>query len=71
MGDGNSNYSNDDGSRCSNDSFVVPGVSEFMATQNPNQSPPSWNKGLTKEDYAYIQSKFIYTVQIRSKLEFR
>ncbi|CAH0727123.1 unnamed protein product, partial [Brenthis ino] len=33
----------------------IPGVSEFAAMQNPNQSPPSWNKGLTKEDYTYIQ----------------
>ncbi|XP_063828642.1 protein lin-52 homolog [Ostrinia nubilalis] len=33
----------------------IPGVSEFAPVQNANQSPPSWNKGLTKEDYTYMQ----------------
>lgn len=57
MGDGIKNLSNDESSRCSNDSLAVPGVSEFAPVQNPNQSPPSWNKGLTKEDYDYMQRK--------------
>uniref|UniRef100_A0A1E1W0C6 Uncharacterized protein n=1 Tax=Pectinophora gossypiella TaxID=13191 RepID=A0A1E1W0C6_PECGO len=56
MGDGNSSYQNsDDGSRCSNDSYAVPGVSEFAPQHNANQSPPSWNRGLTKEDISYMQ----------------
>ncbi|CAG4953081.1 protein lin-52 homolog [Colias croceus] len=33
----------------------IPGVSEFAPLLNPNQSPPSWNKGLTKEDMGLIQ----------------
>ncbi|XP_068630019.1 protein lin-52 homolog [Battus philenor] len=32
----------------------IPGVSEFANLQNANQSPPSW-KGLTKDDYSYLQ----------------
>ncbi|CAK1582671.1 unnamed protein product [Parnassius mnemosyne] len=32
----------------------IPGVSEFANLQNDNQSPPSW-KGLTKDDYSYMQ----------------
>ncbi|XP_034832548.1 protein lin-52 homolog [Maniola hyperantus] len=32
----------------------IPGVSEFAPIQNPNQSPPSWHKELTKEDFAYM-----------------
>lgn len=60
MGDGNSNFCTDDGSRCSNDSFAVPGVSEFAPLQNPDQSPPSWNKGLTKEDYNYMQREYLH-----------
>lgn len=57
MGDNNSNFSNNEASHCSNDSFVVPGVSDFVPLQNPDQSPPSWNKDLTKEDYNYMQRK--------------
>ncbi|XP_072931175.1 protein lin-52 homolog [Epargyreus clarus] len=33
----------------------IPGVSEFSNMQPGNQSPPAWNKGLTKEDYNYMQ----------------
>ncbi|KAL0829253.1 hypothetical protein ABMA28_004074 [Loxostege sticticalis] len=33
----------------------IPGVSEFAPVQNANQSPPSWSKGFTKEDYSYMQ----------------
>ncbi|XP_032518324.2 protein lin-52 homolog [Danaus plexippus] len=33
----------------------IPGVSDFVPLQNPDQSPPSWNKDLTKEDYNYMQ----------------
>lgn len=54
MGDGN--IANcDEESKSSNDSFTVPGVSEFAPVQNANQSPPSWSKGFTKEDYSYMQ----------------
>lgn len=55
------NYTNTDSLKCPNDSLVVPGVSEFAPLQNPNQSPPPWNKGLSKEDYNYMQRKlFLY-----------
>ncbi|XP_049875256.1 protein lin-52 homolog [Pectinophora gossypiella] len=33
----------------------IPGVSEFAPQHNANQSPPSWNRGLTKEDISYMQ----------------
>ncbi|XP_059062921.1 protein lin-52 homolog isoform X2 [Achroia grisella] len=33
----------------------IPGVSEFAAMHNANQSPPSWNRGFTKEDINYMQ----------------
>lgn len=59
MGDGNNSLSNsDEGSHRSNDSFAVPGVSEFANLQNANQSPPSW-KGLAKEDYSYMQRELL------------
>lgn len=55
MGDGNNNASQaDNGSPCSDD-FAVPGVSEFAPLQNPNQSPPAWSRGLTKEDVVVMQ----------------
>ncbi|XP_045536937.1 protein lin-52 homolog isoform X2 [Papilio machaon] len=55
MGDGNNNLSlTEDSTQHSNDSFAVPGVSEFASLQNVDQSPPSW-KGLTKEDYAHMR----------------
>lgn len=58
MSDGSDNISqSDEGSKCSNDSFTVPGVSEFASLQNPNQSPPSWNRGLTQEDIIYMNRK--------------
>lgn len=47
----------EDNSQCSNDSFSVPGVSEFAPLPNSNQSPPSWDRGLTKEDFHVIQRK--------------
>lgn len=53
----------DEVSRCSNDSFAVPGVSEFAPMHNPNQSPPSWNRVLTKEDYSYMHSKYFHHPQ--------
>ncbi|XP_060804268.1 protein lin-52 homolog [Amyelois transitella] len=33
----------------------IPGVSEFAPVQSGNQSPPSWNKGLTVSDVNYMQ----------------
>lgn len=57
MEDSRSYNATEDIAQCSNDSFVVPGVSEFAPLQSPNQSPPSWNKGLTKDDMNYIQRK--------------
>ncbi|XP_026752513.1 protein lin-52 homolog [Galleria mellonella] len=33
----------------------IPGVSEFAAMHNANQSPPSWSRGFTKEDINYMQ----------------
>ncbi|XP_075976745.1 DREAM core complex component lin-52 [Anticarsia gemmatalis] len=33
----------------------IPGVSEFAPLPNSNLSPPSWNRGVTKEDYNYMQ----------------
>ncbi|KAI8432327.1 hypothetical protein MSG28_004741 [Choristoneura fumiferana] len=33
----------------------IPGVSEFAPMQNPNQSPPAWNRGLTKDDVVVMQ----------------
>ncbi|XP_047997906.1 protein lin-52 homolog [Leguminivora glycinivorella] len=33
----------------------MPGVSEFAPAQNPNQSPPAWSRGLTKEDVVVMQ----------------
>ncbi|KAJ8719714.1 hypothetical protein PYW08_011889 [Mythimna loreyi] len=33
----------------------IPGVSEFAPLPSSNQSPPSWTKGATKEDYNYMQ----------------
>lgn len=62
MGDGNNNLSiSDDSTQHSNDSFAVPGVSEFASLQNVDQSPPSW-KGLTKEDYAHMRRKFLQII---------
>lgn len=57
MGDGNIIATCDEESKSPNGSFTVPGVSEFAPVQNANQSPPSWNKGFTKEDYSYMQRK--------------
>lgn len=47
----------DDGSNSSAD-FSVPGVSEFTPLPSATETPASWNKGLTKEDCAYMQRKF-------------
>ncbi|CAB3247185.1 unnamed protein product [Arctia plantaginis] len=33
----------------------IPGVSEFAPLPNSNQSPPAWNRGVTKEDCNYMQ----------------
>lgn len=60
MGDGNDIVKTEDVSRCSTDSFTVPGVSEFAPVQNGNQSPPSWNKGYTKEDFTYMQREYAF-----------
>lgn len=58
MSEGNVNETNsDEGSQCSTSSFAVPGVSEFAPLPNNNQSPPSWSRGATKEDYNYMQRK--------------
>lgn len=60
MGDGNDNFPNpDEASRCSTESFAVPGVSEFAPMQSGDQSPPAWNKGLTKDDLHYMQREFL------------
>lgn len=48
----------DNTSRCTSDSLTVPGVSEYAPLPNSNQSPPSWDRGPTKEDYNYMQRKF-------------
>ncbi|KAF9422990.1 hypothetical protein HW555_001533 [Spodoptera exigua] len=42
-------------SQCSTSSFAVPGVSEFAPPPSNNQSPPLWARGVTKEDFAYMQ----------------
>ncbi|KOB65698.1 Lin-52, partial [Operophtera brumata] len=44
----------DEGTNSSAD-FSVPGVSEFTPLPSTNETPASWNKGLTKEDCAYMQ----------------
>lgn len=62
MADTVNNFANDDGSCSSNDSLVVPGVSEFAPLHNPDQSPPSWNKGLTKEDYNYMRREYLFLI---------
>lgn len=58
----------DDGSQCSTSSFTVPGVSEFAPLPNSNQSPPSWNRGVTKEDYNYMQREFKQFINLLYKL---
>lgn len=58
MGDENINVTHsEDGSQSSVD-FAVPGVSEFAPLPSANEVPSSWNRGLTKEDCAYMQRKF-------------
>lgn len=47
----------DDRSQNSDD-FAVPGVSEFTPLPSNNESQLSWNKGLTKDDIAYMQRKY-------------
>lgn len=50
----------DDESRCSADSFTVPGVSEFAPLQNTNTEVPSWKRGPSQEDIGLMQSKHLY-----------
>lgn len=58
MSDDNVNVVNcDEVSQSSASSFAVPGVSEFAPPPSNNQSPPSWTRGATKEDYNYMQRK--------------
>lgn len=51
----------DEGSQNSTD-FAVPGVSEFTPLPSNNESQQSWNKGLTKEDIAYMQRKYLHFI---------
>lgn len=53
----NVNLTSEEESQCSNDSLTVPGVSEFAPM--PGTQEPSWNEGLTKQDYTYMQRKYI------------
>lgn len=56
--DKNNNQSDESNDECSVDSFPVPGLSEYVTLQSPNQSPPSWSRGLTSDDINLMHRKF-------------